>query len=57
MDYQSTYPYCPFTQINVHVFVLQPTQLDLNSPQAETRRTKYLTVVLTSFVQFCQCLQ
>lgn len=50
MDYLSTYHLCPWTQINSHVFVGKPTQLDLKSPEAETMRTKYLTV-LTFFVE------
>lgn len=46
MDYPSTYPLCPFTQINVHVFVLKPTQLNLNSPSTEKIFDSVLTVFL-----------
>lgn len=30
MDYLSTYPSCPFTQINVDLFVLKQTQFSLS---------------------------
>lgn len=52
VNYPSTYPSCPLTQINIHVFVLKTNSVVPELSPSRDKKDKILYRVLTFFVSF-----